>query len=113
MPPADVADEARVVQAEALTAEGRGGLAAGVGEKDLVDLARLGIGDDGATGRDGIEPSLAILVAVGRQDVLRLDHGVEALPRRRGETESRAQGDRIGGAESGLLHAFVAKSGVE
>lgn len=109
--PADITDETRTIEHEALAAEGRGGLARGVGEEDLVDLARLGIGDDGATGGGGIESGLAVFVAIGGRDILALDHRFQSLPRRRGVADLRAQGNRVGRPEVRLLHAFVAQAG--
>jgi hypothetical protein len=112
LPPAHVADEAGIVQNDALPPECRGGFARRVGEENLVDLLRLGIAHDGAAGGGGIKSGLAVFVAFGRDDVLALDHRFQPLPRRRRVADARAQRDRIGIAQRGLVHAFEARAHV-
>src|SRR5690606_28423160 len=109
--PADVSDEAGVVQDDDLAADLGGGAVVLVDVTDpgLADLGELGVGHDGVTG-GGLAGLLVVVHQLG--GVLGFDAGGEAVIGAGGVAEAGAQGERVG-VGGGLVNVLVAEAGVE
>ncbi len=113
LPPPDVADEAVVVQLDALAAQlEHGVLQALVGYVGLVDLGVLGIRDDGKA--DSPVGRAVVAIGADRVDALQLAEGLPAAPCT--GAVAQAKPDRGSGGvfgESVLVHPLEAVAQVD
>ena len=112
--PADVSNEGGIVVDDALTANFYDGFVAGVLEIELVELVGLGIGNCGVCGVEWSDSeSAAVEIINGGLGELAFDEAAEAVQGGGFKAEALAQGEGVGGVESGGVAEFIACTDVD